>query len=74
MNTKIFNFSIFILLLIYSQSYYIQEGVNQNIIFTNFTFCSNYYGRYLKEENIFQKKVSHNPNLWIWLGNVVCLD
>ena len=74
MNTKIFNFSIFILLLIYSQSYYIQEGVNPNTIITNFTFGSNYYGRYLKEENIFQKIVSHNPNLWIWLGNAVYLD
>ena len=74
MNTKIFNFSIFILILIYSQSYYIQEGVNPNTIITNFTFGSNYYGRYLKEENIFQKIVSHNPNLWIWLGNAVYLD
>ena len=74
MNTKIFNFSIVILLLIYSQSYYIQEGVNPNTIITNFTFGSNYYGRYLKEENIFQKIVSHNPNLWIWLGNAVYLD
>ena len=74
MFTKIFNFVIFIFLLIYSQSYYIQEGVNPSTIITNFTFGSNYYGRYLKEENIFQKIVSHNPNLWIWLGNAVYLD
>ena len=72
MTSKIFN--LFILLLIYSQSYYIQEGVNPSTIITNFTFGSNYYGRYLKEENIFQKIVSHNPNLWIWLGNAVYLD
>jgi alkaline phosphatase D len=74
MSQKIFNFSIVILLVIYSHSYYIQEGDDPTKIITNFTFGSNYYGRYLKEENIFQKIESHNPNLWIWLGNAVYLD
>ena len=68
------NLSLFILLLIYSNSYYIQEGQDSSKIITNFTFGSNYYGRYLKEENIFEKILEHNSNLWIWLGNAVYLD
>ena len=67
-------FSLFIILLIYSQSYYIQEGYDSSKIITNFTFGSNYYGRYSKEENIFQKVLEHKSNLWIWLGNAVYLD
>ena len=68
------NLSLFILLLIYSNSYYIQEGHDSSKIITNFTFGSNYYGRYLKEENIFEKILEHYSNLWIWLGNAVYLD
>ena len=74
MKQKTYNFFILLVLLIYSQSYYIQEGIDTSKIITNFTFGSNYYGRYLKEENIFQKILTHNPNLWIWLGNSVYLD
>ena len=71
---KNISLSLFILLLIYSNSYYIQEGHDSSKIITNFTFGSNYYGRYLKEENIFEKILEHNSNLWIWLGNAVYLD
>ena len=70
-NLKLFLFSI---ILISSQSYYIQEGEDSSKILTNFTFGSNYYGRYLKEEDIFQTIITHRPNLWIWLGNAVYLD
>ena len=69
-----FELLLFIILLIYSKSYYIQEGLDSSKIITNFTFGSNYYGRYLKEENIFEKILEHNSNLWIWLGNAVYLD
>ena len=64
---------IFVLLLIPSQAYYIQEGFNPSKIITNFTFGSNYYGRYSEDENIFKTIITHNPNLWIWLGNAVYL-
>ena len=76
MNKKIqnFNLSLFILFFIYSNAYYIQEGHDSSKIITNFTFGSNYYGRYLKDEDIFQKIINHNSNLWIWLGNAVYLD
>ena len=76
MNKKIqnFNLSLFILFFIYSNGYYIQEGHDSSKIITNFTFGSNYYGRYLKDEDIFQKIINHNSNLWIWLGNAVYLD
>lgn len=71
---NIIKFSIFILFFISAQTYYIQEGNDPSIIITNFTFGSNYYGRYLKEEDIFKTIIDHNPNLWIWLGNAVYLD
>ena len=71
MKMKVF---IFILLFFYSQTYYIQEGHDPTKIITNFTFGSNYYGRYSQEEDIFQTIITHNPNLWIWLGNAVYLD
>ena len=76
MNKKIqkFNLSLFILFFTYSYGYYIQEGHDSSKIITNFTFGSNYYGRYLKDEDIFQKIINHNSNLWIWLGNAVYLD
>ena len=76
MNTKvqILKFSLFFLILIYSESYYIQEGHDPSKIITNFTFGSNYYGRYSQEEDIFQIILTHKPNLWIWLGNAVYLD
>ena len=71
---NIIKFSIFILFFISAQTYYIQEGNDPSMIITNFTFGSNYYGRYLKEEDIFKTIIGHNPNLWIWLGNAVYLD
>ncbi len=67
-------FLIFILFFFYSQEYYIQEGHDPSKIITNFTFGSNYYGRYSKEEDIFKTINEHNSNLWIWLGNAVYLD
>jgi len=69
-----YNILILILLLVLSQSYYIQEGNNPTKIITNFTFGSNYYGRYAKEEDIFQTIITHKPDLWIWLGNAVYLN
>ena len=76
MNTKvqILKFSLLFLILISSESYYIQEGHDPSKIITNFTFGSNYYGRYSQEEDIFQVILTHKPNLWIWLGNAVYLD
>ena len=65
---------IFTLLIFSSNSYYIQEGHDSSKIITNFTFGSNYYGRYSKEDDIFQTIITHNSNLWIWLGNAVYLD
>ena len=70
----IINISIFVIFFISSKAYYIQEGNDPSITIINFTFGSNYYGRYLKEENIFKTILEHNPNLWIWLGNAVYLD
>ena len=67
-------FLLFILFFISSKEYYIQEGHDPSKIITNFTFGSNYYGRYSKEEDIFQIILTHKPNLWIWLGNAVYLD
>ena len=40
------------------------EGEDSSKIITNFTFGSNYYGRYLKEEDIFQTIITHHPNLY----------
>ncbi len=76
MNKRIayFNLIIFILLFISSQAYYIQEGHDPSKIITNFTFGSNYYGRYSQEEDIFQTIITHKSDLWIWLGNAVYLD
>ena len=76
MKTKNINIelSLFIILFVCSKAYYIQEGHDSTKIITNFTFGSNYYGRYLKEENIFEKILEHNSDLWIWLGNAVYLD
>ena len=68
-----FKFSLFIIIFIYSQAYYIQEGHDSKII-SNFTFGSNYYGRFSKEDNIFKTIIEHNSDLWIWLGNAVYLD
>ena len=65
---------LFLILLLSVKSYYIKEGHASSKIITNFTFGSNYYGRYSKDDNIFQQILSHNPNLWIWLGNAVYLD
>ena len=48
-----FKFSLFIIIFIHSQAYYIQEGHDSKII-SNFTFGSNYYGRFSKEDNIFK--------------------
>ena len=67
-------FLLFILFFISSKEYNIQEGHDPSKIITNFTFGSNYYGRYSKEEDIFQIILTHKPNLWIWLGNAVYLD
>ena len=72
--SKILKQFIFILFFIYSGAYYIQEGHDSSKIITNFTFGSNYYGRYLKEKDIFKTIINHNSNLWIWLGNAVYLD
>ena len=69
-----FKFSVFIILFIYSKAYYIQEGLDSSKIISNFTFGSNYYGRFSKEEDIFKAIISHNSDLWIWLGNAVYLD
>lgn len=69
-----FQFSIIILFFIFSGAYYIQEGHDPSKIITNFTFGSDFYGRYSKEEDIFQTIITHKSNLWIWLGNAVYLD
>ena len=65
---------LFILFIINSKCYYIQEGHDPTKIISNFTFGSNYYGRYSKEEDIFQTIITHKSDLWIWLGNAVYLD
>ena len=65
---------LFLFLLSFINTYYIKEGHASSKIITNFTFGSNFYGRYTTHENIFEKIISHNPNLWIWLGNAVYLD
>lgn len=72
MKFKYFPF-IFILSILSTSCFYIQEGEDPKII-SNFTFGSNYYGRYTKNEDIFKIIHSHNPSLWIWLGNSVFLD
>ena len=73
-----FNFRIFlfIIILIFCEAYYIKEGHASNSEFTNFTFGSNYLSRYSESENtnIFQKILSHNSQLFLWLGNAVYLD
>ena len=76
MNFTIHNFIllIFELLIVCSHAYYIQEGHDSSKIISNFAFGSNYYGRYSKEDDIFQTIITHKPNLWIWLGNAVYLD
>ena len=70
---KNFKLPIFILFFIYCRTYYIQEG-HEAYIITNFTFGSNYYGRYCEEEEIFQTIITHKSNLWVWLGNAVYLN
>ena len=65
---------LFIILIISISSYHIKEGHASSDIITNFTFGSNYYGRYSKDDNIFKTILNHNSNLWIWLGNAVYLD
>ena len=74
LNLKIHHIFLFIILFISSTSYYIREGHASSSIITNFTFGSNYYGRYSKNENIFKTILKHNTNLWIWVGNAVYLD
>ena len=69
-----YQISFFLILLISTKAYYIKEGHASSKIITNFTFGSNFYGRYTESENIFEKISSHNPNLWIWLGNAVYLS
>ena len=64
---------LFLLLLISTKTFYVKEGQVSPKILTNFTFGSNFFGRYTTHENIFEKIVSHNPSLWIWLGNAVYL-
>ena len=64
----------FLFLIISVETYYIKEGHASSKIITNFTFGSNYFGRYSKSSNIFQKIQSRNPYLFIWLGNAVYLD
>ena len=73
-NLKINHILLFIILFISVSSYYIKEGHASSSIITNFTFGSNYYGRYSQNENIFKTILQHNSNLWIWLGNAVYLD
>ena len=73
-NLKINHILLFIILFISTSSYYIKEGHASSSIITNFTFGSNYYGRYSQNENIFKTILQHNSNLWIWLGNAVYLD
>ena len=65
---------IFLALVISIETYYIKEGHSSSKIITNFTFGSNYLSRFSKSENIFEKILSHNSNLFIWLGNAVYLD
>ena len=65
---------LFLILLSLTNTYYIKEGRVSSKIITNFTFGSNFYGRYSTHDNIFEKIISHNPDLWIWLGNAVYLD
>ena len=67
------HFLFFVFLLISTKSYYIKEGHASSKIITNFTFGSNYYGRYSQSQEIFSIINSHNPNLFIWLGNAVYL-
>ena len=67
------HFLFFVFLLISTKSYYIKEGHASSKIITNFTFGSNYYGRYSPSQEIFSIINSHNPNLFIWLGNAVYL-
>ena len=63
----------FLFLIISVKTYYVKEGHVSTKIITNFTFGSNYYGRYSKSSNIFETIQSHNPDLFIWLGNAVYL-
>ena len=69
---------IYLLLIFSSKSFYIKEGHQSSDPITNFTFGSNYYSRYssssLENKNIFESILSHNSNLFIWLGNSVYLD
>ena len=65
---------LFLILLTFTNTYYIKEGHASSKIITNFAFGSNFYGLYSSHENIFEKIASRNPNLWIWLGNAVYLD
>ena len=72
--SKILQLFLFLILLTFTNTYYIKEGHASSKILTNFSFGSNFYGRYSSHENIFEKIASRNPNLWIWLGNAVYLD
>jgi hypothetical protein len=65
----------YILLLIFlveSNTYYISNS--QDKVLNNMTFGSCFYGRESKRFDIFEKILSHKPEMWMWTGDASYVD
>lgn len=68
-------FLIFVLLLVFTTQYYINDG-NSSLNIDSFSFgsCYNSYLTTRVNLNIFDTMLKVNPDLFIWLGDVTYLD
>lgn len=73
LNFYFYSFTL-VILIIYTQSYYISPGDHTNITINNFAFGSCFYGKYSTKLDTFKSILKENPQLWVWLGDAAYVD
>lgn len=66
-------FVVFLVLFILTNEYYIPSG-HSNKTLNNFAFGSCFYGRESERLDMFKIVNEHNPDLWVWLGDLAYVD
>lgn len=63
-----------LILILLANVYSIYIKNEQQNVLNNITFGSCFYGRESKRFDIFEKILSHNPQVWMWAGDASYVD
>jgi hypothetical protein len=65
-------FILLLIILVESNSFYIPNHHDKEL--NNIAFGSCFYGRESKRLDIFEKILSHKPEMWMWTGDASYVD